>query len=92
MYLLEPIKPDMDNLWAACHPEEAQKLYAAWYEYHYGERSLRAMCDTGVNRLKASTYFDTLRFDCFNQQETDIVKAYMAATYPEVPFFTTRCV
>lgn len=91
-YLFAPSEPDMDSPWALRNPEEARKRYNEWYDYHKGETSLRRLCDNGVQQVRSSRFYDTIRFDCFNRAETDFVKAYMAATYPDIAFFTTRCV
>lgn len=72
---------------------EYERCYSEWYEWYYGEPSLRRMCDEGVRHFKLQReFYDILRFDCFNRDETDFVEIYMRETYPDIPFTTTRCI
>lgn len=57
-----------------------------------GTDGLREMCNTGV--MWRDLYFSgeekpVLRFDCFNEEESNYVKDYMNVQHPDIPFFTT---
>lgn len=84
----DPPYPNPDRYWK---PGEYEAADAAWREHHYGDHTLRALCDRGAKRFAAGNY-DAIRFDLFNLHETMVVKDYMSQTHPHIPFFTTRCV
>lgn len=46
------------------------------------------MCREGISRIRDGSY-EGLKFDCWNEHESDVVKAYMAVAAPDIQFYTT---
>lgn len=50
---------------------------------------IRSMVNYGIEQARGSKEPITLKFDCFNSDEADLVKELMAS-HPDIDFFTTR--
>lgn len=58
--------------------------------YHNVINGLHALCEKGAKAV-ANNEYDELRFNLWNKEEADIVKAYMLEKHPNIPFRIKRC-
>ena len=65
------------------------KVVPGYYEkWRYHPNRLKELCDYGAEQVEKGT-FDAIRFDLFNNDEVEIVRAWMKEKHPKIVYQVT---